>query len=93
MKMNDCVKYQIEKAEDALRTALTFSKKESVYVISSISKALIEIDNTLFVERIEEDAKKGNSSAQGLISVTKEEKEDGRIQFNFNYSDEGNVNL
>jgi dGTP triphosphohydrolase len=93
-KMSDQVKYQLERAEDALRSALMMlDSKESVYVISSISKALIEIDNTLFVERIEEAAKKGNSSAQGLISVTKEEKEDGRIQFNFNYSDEGNVNL
>ena len=58
MKMNDNVKYQLEKAEDALRTALSFSEKESVYVISAISKALIEIDNTMFAERIEESSNK-----------------------------------
>jgi predicted adenine nucleotide alpha hydrolase (AANH) superfamily ATPase len=53
MKMSDQVKYQLERAEDALRTALTFSEKESVYVISAISKSLIEIDNTMFAERIQ----------------------------------------
>jgi len=51
--MNDSVKYQLERAEDALRTALKFADQESVYVISSISKALIEIDNTMFAERVE----------------------------------------
>ncbi len=55
MKMNDQVKYQLERADDALRTALTLlNNEESVYVISAISKALIEIDNTLFVKRIED---------------------------------------
>ena len=81
MKMNDSVKYQIEKAEDALRTALTFSEKESVYVISAISKALIEIDNTLFAERIEESAKKSDLAVQGLVSITKEEQSDGSVKF------------
>lgn len=60
MKMNDSVKYQLERAEDALRTALSFSEKESVYVISAISKALIEIDNTMFAERIESAVKENN---------------------------------
>lgn len=72
-KMNDSVKYQLERAEDALRTALKLlDDKESVYVISSISKALIEIDNTLFAERIEAAAKAGNTAAQGLISIDNE---------------------
>jgi hypothetical protein len=79
--MNDSVKYHLEKAEDALRTALTFSEKESVYVISAISKALIEIDNTLFAERIEESAKKSDTAVQGLISITKEEQSDGNVKF------------
>ena len=69
-KMNDSVKYQLEKAEDALRIALSFSEKESVYVISAISKALIQIDNTMFAERIEAAAKKGNTSAQGFDIVS-----------------------
>ena len=87
MKMNDSVKYQLERAEDALRTALKLlSDKESVYVISSISKALIEIDNTLFAERIEAAAKAGNTSAQGLISIDKEEREDGKVAYNFKYA-------
>jgi hypothetical protein len=81
MKMNDKVKYQLERAEDALRTALTFADKESVYVIAAISKALIEIDNTMFAERIEAAAKEGNTSAQGFISITKEEQPDGRVKF------------
>ena len=81
-KMNDSVKYQLEKAEDALRTALSFSEKESVYVISAISKALMEIDNTMFAERIEAAVKAGNTSAQGFMSVDKEVKEDGSIKFN-----------
>ena len=70
-KMNDSVKYQLEKAEDALRTALSFSEKESVYVISAISKALMEIDNTMFAERIEAAAKAGNPSAKVLSQLTK----------------------
>jgi hypothetical protein len=87
-KMNDLVKYQLERAEDALRTALKLlSDKESVYVISSISKALIEIDNTLFAERIEAAAKAGNTSAQGFISVDKEVREDGKVEYSFNYGD------
>lgn len=58
MEMNDRVKYQLERAEDALRTALTLIEpSDSVYVISSISKALIEIDNTMFGERIKAAAK------------------------------------
>jgi fibronectin type 3 domain-containing protein len=84
--MNDQVKYQLERAEDALRTALKFADKENVYVISAISKALIEIDNTLFAERIEAAAKKGNTAAQGFISVDKEEKEDGGVEYNFTYT-------
>lgn len=81
MKMIDSrVKYQLERAEDALRTALSFSEKESVYVISAISKALIEIDNTLFAERIEAAAKEGNPIAQGF-SIEKEEQSDGSIKF------------
>lgn len=71
MKMNDQVKYQLERAEDALRTALKFADKESVYVISAISKALIEIDNTMFAERIEAAAKAGNTSAQGFKTKVK----------------------
>lgn len=87
-KMNDLVKYQLERAEDALRTALKLlSDKESVYVISAISKALIEIDNTLFAERIEAAAKAGNPSAQGLMSVDKAEREDGKVEYIFNYGD------
>ena len=86
-KMNDLVKYQLERAEDALRTALSFSEKESVYVISAISKALMEIDNTMFAERIEAAAKAGNPSAQGLISVDKEVREDGKVEYSFNYGD------
>ena len=87
MKMNDSVKYQLERAEDALRTALKFADQESVYVISSISKALIEIDNTLFAERIEAAAKEGNTAAQGFISIDKEEREDGKVAYNFKYAD------
>lgn len=75
MKMSDQVKYQMERAEDALRTALKFADKESVYVISAISKALIEIDNSLFAERIEAAVKEGNTAAQGLISIDKEEED------------------
>ena len=86
MKMNDSVKYQLERAEDALRTALSFADKESVYVISAISKALIEIDNTMFAERIEAAAKEGNASAQGLISIDKTEREDGKVQYDFKYA-------
>ena len=86
-KMNDSVKYQLEKAEDALRTALSFSEKESVYVICAISKALMEIDNTMFAERIEAAAKAGNTSAQGFISVDKEVREDGKVEYSFNYGD------
>ena len=86
MKMNDSVKYQLERAEDALRTALKFADKESVYVISAISKALIEIDNTMFAERIEAAAKAGNTSAQGLVSITKEKQDDGTIKYEFNDS-------
>jgi tagatose-1,6-bisphosphate aldolase non-catalytic subunit AgaZ/GatZ len=85
--MNDSVKYQLERAEDALRTALKFADQESVYVISAISKALIEIDNTMFAERIEAAAKAGNTAAQGLISIDKEEREDGKVEYKFNYSD------
>jgi hypothetical protein len=89
-KMNDSVKYQLERAEDALRTALKFADKESVYVISAISKALIEIDNTMFAERIEAAAKEGNTTAaQGLISIDKTERGDGKVQYDFYY---GNVN-
>ena len=67
MKMSDQVKYQLERAEDALRTALKLlGDEESVYVISAISKALIEIDNTMFAKRIEAAVKEGNTSAQGL---------------------------
>jgi len=85
-KMNDSVKYQLQRAEDALRTAIKFADKESVYVISAISKALIEIDNTMFAERIEAAAKEGNTSAaQGLISIDKEEREDGKVEYNFYY--------
>lgn len=85
-KMSDQVKYQMERAEDALRTALKLADKECVYVISAISKALIEIDNSLFAERIEAAAKKGNTSAQGLISIDKEEREDGKVEYNFTYA-------
>jgi hypothetical protein len=92
MKMMDSrVKYQLERAEDALRIALSFSEKESVYVISAISKALIEIDNTMFAERIEAAAKEGNTSAQGLISIDKEEREDGSVEYNFKYGDSKSV--
>jgi len=84
--MSDQVKYQMERAaEDALRTALKFADKEDVYVISAISKALIEIDNSLFAERIEA-AKEGNPAAQGLISIDKEEREDGKVEYNFTYA-------
>jgi dGTP triphosphohydrolase len=95
MKMSDQVKYQLERAEDALRSALMMlDNKESVYVISAISKALIEIDNTMFAERIEAAAKEGNTSAQGLISVDKEEREDGKVEYKFKYSDfVGSINL
>ncbi len=87
MKMNDSVKYLLERAEDSLRTALTFCEKENVYVISAISKALIEIDNTMFAERIEAAAKEGNTSAaQGLISIDKTEREDGKVQYDFKYA-------
>jgi hypothetical protein len=82
--MNDRVKYHIEKAECALRTALSFSEKESVYVISAISKALIELDNTMFAERIEAAAKEGNTSAQGLISITKESQSNGSVKYEMN---------
>ena len=82
-KMNDSVKYQLERAEDALRTALKFADKESVYVISAISKALIEIDNTMFAERIEAAVKEGNHVTRG-ISITKEEQSDGAIKFELN---------
>jgi hypothetical protein len=95
-KMNDQVKYQLQRAEDALRSALVFSGEESVYVISAISKALIEIDNTMFAERIEDAAKKGDPVAQGLISVDKKEREDGKFEYNFYYGDTkitGNVDL
>jgi hypothetical protein len=92
MKMNDRVKYHIEKAECALRTALSFSEKESVYVISAISKALIELDNTMFAERIEAAAKEGNTSAQSLISIDKVEREDGKVEFNFHYGKESSKN-
>ena len=81
MKMSDQVKYQLERAEDALRTALKFSDQESVYVISAISKALIEIDNTMFAERIEAAAKEGNTSAQGFFSLEKKEQSDGSVKF------------
>ena len=82
MKMSDQVKYQLERAEDALRTALTLlNNKESVYVISAISKALIEIDNSLFAERIEAAAKKGDPSVGGLISIEKEQQPDGSVKF------------
>lgn len=84
MKMNDSVKYQLERAEDALRTALKFADKESVYVISAISKALIEIDNTMFAERIE--AAAGDPAVEGLISVDKTEREDGKVQYDFKYA-------
>jgi hypothetical protein len=77
--MNDSVKYQLERAEDALRTALKFADKESVYVISAISKALIEIDNTMFAERIE-----SSVTERGNISITKEEQSDGSIKFEMN---------
>lgn len=88
MKMSDQVKYQLERAEDALRTALTLlNNKESVYVISAISKALIEIDNSLFAERIEAAAKKGDPSAQGLVSIDKVEREDGKVEYQFYYGD------
>ena len=80
-KINDQVKYHIEKAEDALRTALTFANKESVYVIAAISKALTELDNTMFAERIEAAAKEGNTSAQGFLSITKEEQPDGYTRY------------
>ena len=87
MKMNNSVKYQLERAENALRIALSFSEKESVYVISAISKALMEIDNTMFAERIEAAAKEGNTAAQGFISIDKEEREDGKVAYNFKYGD------
>ncbi len=87
MKMNDSVKYQLERAEDALRTALKFADKESVYVISAISKALIEIDNTMFAERIEAAAKeRGGSAVEGLISIDKTKREDGKVQYDFKYA-------
>lgn len=87
MKMNDSVKYQLERAEDALRTALKFADKENVYVISAISKALIEIDNTMFAERIEAAAKeRGGSAVEGLISIDKTEREDGKVQYDFKYA-------
>ena len=70
MKMNDSVKYQLQRAEDALRTALSLLEPtDSVYVISAISKALIEIDNSLFAERIEAAVKKGNVVTKGLENV------------------------
>ena len=86
MKMNDSVKYQLEKAEDALRTALKFADKESVYVISAISKALIEIDNTLFAERIEAAVKEDNTSAQDFIYIGKQDQTDDSIKFNVSYA-------
>jgi len=82
--MNDQVKYHIEKAEAALRTALSFSEKESVYVIAAISKALTELDNTMFSERIEAAAKEGNTSAQGFLSITKEEQSNGAVKYEMN---------
>ena len=85
-KMNDQVKYQLERAEDALRTALTFANKESVYVIAAISKALTELDNTMFAERIEAATKEGNTAAQGLISINKEEQLDGSTKFTMSKS-------
>jgi hypothetical protein len=73
--MSDQVKYQLERAEDALRSALMMlDSKESVYVISAISKALIEIDNSLFAER----------AAEGSISITKEEQPDGNVKYEMN---------
>ncbi len=60
--MNDMVKYQLERAEDALRSALSVSGEESVYVIAAISKSLMEIDNVLFSERITETVDKTSSS-------------------------------
>lgn len=93
-KMNDSVKYQLERAEDALRTALKFADRESVYVISAISKALIEIDNTMFAERIEAAAKKGNTAAQGLISIDEVKREGNQIDYNFYYDNiENNENV
>lgn len=68
MKMNDQVKYQLERAEESLRYALQFASKESVYVISAISKALMEIDNTLFAERIEAAVKESNITKVDDIS-------------------------
>lgn len=80
MKMSDQVKYQLERAEDALRSALMLlDSKESVYVISAISKALIEIDNSLFAERIEDACKE-----RGSISIAKEEQPDGNVKFEMN---------
>ena len=72
MKMSDSVKYQIEKAESALRTALKLlTDSENVYVISAISKALVDLDAVLFVERIEKAAKKGDPVVQGLSTAVK----------------------
>ena len=87
MKMSDSVQYQVEKAESALRTALKLlADSENVYVISAISKALVDLDAVLFVERIEKAAKEGNTSAQGLISIDKTEREDGKVQYDFKYA-------
>ncbi len=85
--MNDTVKYMLEKAEDSLRTALTFSGKESVYVISAISKALIEIDNTLFAERLEKAVKEENfSDIPDVYNIVKTENPDGSVRFDMNVS-------
>jgi hypothetical protein len=40
----------------------------------------------MFAERIEAAAKEGNTAAQGLISIDKEEKQNGLVEYKFDYS-------
>jgi hypothetical protein len=70
-KLDYRVKSELEIAESALRKALSYSENIEVYKLKNIVDALIEIDNTLFAERVIE-----NSNPQFL-------KEDNIINYDY----------
>lgn len=75
----DNVKYQLEKAEYALRSALFIGYEElAPHRLGNIVEALKEIESAKFCIRYDDTQTKEN------ISITKEEQPDGRVKYEMN---------
>jgi len=75
----DNVKYQLEKAEYALRSALFLGYEElGPHRLGNIVEALKEIDSAKFCIQYD------NIQAEQKISITKEEQPDGRVKYEMN---------